>query len=755
MKWYLAGAVGAAVLLAGCTDNSNVTSPSPKSGVNGPSLSASGVSGATYTTNNPAVDGLGTCNNGNPAAVDPTVNCNIYDQKAFVWLTGGPPSGGSALEDGTYFFAVLVPGGQNNDVNDGQNSPDFGGDVGTNKNLSDEHDSYQNRTFVVSGGKVVIYDGDHNKFNAGTNAAPDYMIRLMPYSNTTNLGGEYDMAICKYDPLTYDPASEATAATAAVCKYDNFKIRLTEEPPPVPDALTAHIAITPNGTNAVGTQHVFTIDASVAGGTKPYAITITPDVQPAPGSYSTTCTAGSFSSNNNSFSCTVTINSTAPGVFVANAKIEVTDASDPQKNASDNTATPGRLVDGPVTKYYVAARISLSPPTATNGIGEQHTVTAFLEQNDGSGWSPATGKTATFSLSTVGGTNAAFTPTAGSNTCVTGSVAPNAGKCAVTFNKPDAGVVTVNASSSFVITVGGNSATVTPSTSDAANTTLGGTGAATKTYVDGTLQWSKVDQGGSPLAGATFQAKRTLDRFGNAVSGPTITVTDNSAPDQNPAAGAFRLTGLPLGTWTVKETVAPVPYQLDATTRTTTLGTSTSTSPSSYTFTIAWVNIGFRGCTPGFWQGGAGSKYWNVSNDADWNGSTAAFKPNPFAQGNTFPAKGASFTLASTSPADVSLTITTITGVNLAAGGTRFIDIVGTGGTDDWPRKGARDMIAAYLNASFMGTGLGKSAYTRQTILTEWNAAAAAYNANGSTTLLQAFHLKYDRANNFGCSITR
>ena len=153
MKWYRAVAlcVGAAAL-ASCSDAPTVPSNAATGAIPGPRFAASGVSGATYTTNNPAVDGLGTCNNG-PSAIDPTVNCNIYDQKAYVWLTGGPPSGGSALEDGTYFFAVLDPGGQHNDVNDGENAPVFGGDVNTNKNLSDEHDAYTNRTFTVSGCK--------------------------------------------------------------------------------------------------------------------------------------------------------------------------------------------------------------------------------------------------------------------------------------------------------------------------------------------------------------------------------------------------------------------------------------------------------------------------------------------------------------------------------------------------------------------------------------------------------------------------
>src|SRR5436309_5829950 len=94
------------------------------------------VSGAAYTTVNPSVDGPGHCKNGNPA-----VNCNIYDGKQYVWLNGGPSV--AYVGDGSYFFAVLVPGGQA-DPNDG-----------AAKNLSDgTNGDYTTRTFSVSGGTI-------------------------------------------------------------------------------------------------------------------------------------------------------------------------------------------------------------------------------------------------------------------------------------------------------------------------------------------------------------------------------------------------------------------------------------------------------------------------------------------------------------------------------------------------------------------------------------------------------------------------
>src|ERR1044071_4175601 len=111
------------------------------------------VTGAAFTTVNETVDGTGHCKNGNP-----DVNCNIYDGKEFVWLNGGPST--AYVGDGTYFFAVLDPGGQA-DPNDG-----------AAKNLSDGANSdYTTRTFSVTNG-VVSYSGSHD--------VDSNKIRLMP-----------------------------------------------------------------------------------------------------------------------------------------------------------------------------------------------------------------------------------------------------------------------------------------------------------------------------------------------------------------------------------------------------------------------------------------------------------------------------------------------------------------------------------------------------------------------------------------------
>ncbi|MDQ1586259.1 MAG: hypothetical protein QOH80_1624, partial [Actinomycetota bacterium] len=167
---------------------------------------AGAVTGAAFTTTNTVADGTGHCKNGNEA-----VNCNIYDGKEFVWLNGGPVS--AFVGDGTYFFAVLSPGGQP--------APNDGGSSVANgelANLSDNFDNVADRTFSVTDATVT---------NLGTHDFGDNKIRLMPYADTPNHGGVYILAICS---LGSD--GSGYPVTPSKCKYDAFKIRAgdTETP---------------------------------------------------------------------------------------------------------------------------------------------------------------------------------------------------------------------------------------------------------------------------------------------------------------------------------------------------------------------------------------------------------------------------------------------------------------------------------------------------------------------------------------------
>jgi hypothetical protein len=130
-----------------------------------------------------------------------------------------------------------------------------------------------------------------------------------------------------------------------------------------------------------------------------------------------------------------------------------------------------------------------------------------------------------------------------------------------------------------------------------------------------------------------------------------------------------------------------------------------------------------EGCTPGFWQGGFGMTLWDQGPpDSDW--ITAGGTPNnPFAHTTLFN--------------DFFTPDSLLNGVTMLA-------IVGTGGGPIPTRKAARDVIAAYLNASF-GLAFG---FTPTQIADMWTAAV------GNDVALQDLHILLAAANQQGCTIT-
>jgi len=130
-----------------------------------------------------------------------------------------------------------------------------------------------------------------------------------------------------------------------------------------------------------------------------------------------------------------------------------------------------------------------------------------------------------------------------------------------------------------------------------------------------------------------------------------------------------------------------------------------------------------EGCTPGFWQGGLGSTLWNTVNDPDWT-AHGGVGTNPFIHTTLFN----SFFAPQSS-----------------LNGLTMFDIVGTGGGNAWPRKTARMVVAAYLNASF---GI-EFPYTTTQISNMWANAVAA----NTTAAYQSVFDNLSAANNLGCPI--
>jgi uncharacterized repeat protein (TIGR01451 family) len=182
----------------------------------------------------------------------------------------------------------------------------------------------------------------------------------------------------------------------------------------------------------------------------------------------------------------------------------------------------------------------------------------------------------------------------------------------------------------------------TPATQNVAVASLQ---SASVTFVDplGTLSWNKVDRAGAALGGATFSVTAT---GGAAAAAPweldanPITVVDNTGQggytgrDTNPAPGAFTVTGLPTGTYSVAETQAPPEYVLDPTPQNATISQATpnpvistsfvNTPFATVTVQKSWVNA-FDGDTATLSvTGGA-----DAVDTAPGSGATATVKVAP------------------------------------------------------------------------------------------------------------------------------
>ena len=134
---------------------------------------------------------------------------------------------------------------------------------------------------------------------------------------------------------------------------------------------------------------------------------------------------------------------------------------------------------------------------------------------------------------------------------------------------------------------------------------------------------------------------------------------------------------------------------------------------------------GGEGCTPGFWQGGNGSHLWNTVNDPQWT-AAGGDGTNPFIHTTLFNSFFAPHPFLNGTTVD------------------EMLELVGTGGGDVWAQKTARDVVAAYLNASF-GLDYG---LTPQQIKDKWAAAVA-----GGDTALEALHNELGPLNEQGCSL--
>jgi hypothetical protein len=146
------------------------------------------VTGAIFTTTNGGT----------------TVNGNIYEDKADVYLNGGPqpnaPCTAAGLPDGEYYFQVTDPSGSV---------------------LLSTDDITTERKVTVSGGVITAYGGTHA---TGDGKCPGSIsVGLAPFDNTPNNGGEYKVWMTPV--LSYTPGQGTFGFINSQSKTDNFKVR--------------------------------------------------------------------------------------------------------------------------------------------------------------------------------------------------------------------------------------------------------------------------------------------------------------------------------------------------------------------------------------------------------------------------------------------------------------------------------------------------------------------------------------------------
>jgi uncharacterized protein (DUF736 family) len=239
------------------------------------------------------------------------------------------------------------------------------------------------------------------------------------------------------------------------------------------------ISVTPNtDTNAVNDPHTFTVkvEQKIGNGAWTPVAGVSPavTVSPTPSSITNNCATPGVTNANGE--CTVVINSTSATVYTASASVTVSVSSQSITRTTGTAANTAAGGSGNATKTYVDLRISVTPNTDTNAVNDPHTFTVKVEQKIGNGaWTPVAGVSPAVTVSP--------TPSSITNNCdgtPVGDVTNANGECTVVINSTSATVYTASAS----VTVSVSSQSITRTTGTAANTAAGGSGNATKTYVD-------------------------------------------------------------------------------------------------------------------------------------------------------------------------------------------------------------------------------------------------------------------------------
>jgi hypothetical protein len=207
-------------------------------------------------------------------------------------------------------------------------------------------------------------------------------------------------------------------------------------------------SVEPTATNPVGDAHTFTLTAQYDDGTgalKPadgavFEYTWTgPTVTPTP---SGTCTAAPTENT-----CEVTLTSDTPGTGTLTIDtVTVTVLGQLFTDAVPAEAAPGVLS---ADKTWVDWRVTVTPPSATNAVNQDHVFTLLLERNDGGGWVAET--PGSIDVSWAGPAGSTITEVSAGSVDAPPTTATcdvdASGECTVTVSSPANGAGTLTATS--------------------------------------------------------------------------------------------------------------------------------------------------------------------------------------------------------------------------------------------------------------------------------------------------------------------
>ena len=266
-----------------------------------------------------------------------TVNANIYTNKNDVYLNGGPQNGGPGLPEGIYVFQVTDPSGST--LLSSDNAGCRQATVGSNGRVSG----------------VVTYGGCEHPTGTDTQSGAT-TVRLMPYNDTPNTGGEYKVWItplAEFGNCGGSLASVNQGQLFGFCgetKTDNFKVQL---PPNVAIAKTNNDT---DSTVTVETTFNWIIGITVTNGPTSAPATISDTIPSAFTVNSVTPNSGQLNcsaSSGNNISCTLA-SGTTNGTYTVTVSVTAPDgipASEctSYQNSASVTGGGGTVAGSPAT----------------------------------------------------------------------------------------------------------------------------------------------------------------------------------------------------------------------------------------------------------------------------------------------------------------------------------------------------------------------------------------------------------------------